>query len=415
MARPDPEPQRVLLALVDISGYTRFMLDHDDKPLRHSQMIIGELLETLLRQVDVPLELSRVEGDALFLYAVRPDDEEVWRRRRAGLVQRLHAMFALFTRRLAEIGAYSVCRCDACATVGRLELKMILHSGEALLTAVGDHPTLSGLDVVTLHRLAKNSLELSRYVLMTEEALRDLGAPEGVDLIEGEETYDLGTVRTFSYVPEVPTDFDERELQAGYSEENVAVQILRDEIRREYTDVARSPERGFHFNTGRKAASVLGYDPAWLDGVPEDVVTSFAGTGNPLGLGELAPGDYVLDVGSGAGLDSIIAARLVGEGGHVIGVEMTEAMLAKARAGAGAMGLRQLEFRDGFMEHLPVPDGWADVIISNGAVNLAPNKDRVFAEMFRVLRPGGRLQIADITVDRPVPEGAKRDIDLWTN
>jgi ubiquinone/menaquinone biosynthesis C-methylase UbiE len=137
--------------------------------------------------------------------------------------------------------------------------------------------------------------------------------------------------------------------------------------------------------------------------------------GNPFAMGLPLDGEYVVDIGSGAGVDSAIAARAVGPAGHVIGVDMTDAMLAKANRGKEEMAIDQLEFREGFSESLPVPDGWADLVISNGSVNLSPDKDRVFREIFRVLRPGGRLQIADITVEREIPEGAKRDIDLWTN
>ena len=135
--------------------------------------------------------------------------------------------------------------------------------------------------------------------------------------------------------------------------------------------------------------------------------------GNPFSLGALRPGEHVLDVGSGAGLDCLIAARMVGVDGHVIGVEMTAAMIEKGRAAADTMGIDQVEFREGYMESLPVPDAWADVVISNGCINLAPDKSLVLNEMFRVLRPGGRLQVADVTVLKPVPSEAKGDIDLW--
>jgi len=144
------------------------------------------------------------------------------------------------------------------------------------------------------------------------------------------------------------------------------------------------------------------------------VIASFAGTGNPFAMGMPAEGEYIVDIGSGAGLDALIAARAVGPAGHVIGVEMTDAMLDKARAGTTEAGLGTVEYRKGFSESLPISDGWADLVISNGSVNLSPDKSLVFGEILRVLRPGGRLQIADITVRRPVPEEAKRDIDLWT-
>lgn len=195
---------------------------------------------------------------------------------------------------------------------------------------------------------------------------------------------------------------------------DVDSQSLRDAIKNEYREVAEHPGRGFHFHTGRRLIELVGYQQRWLEGVPEPVIASFAGTGNPFSMGELAPGEHVVDVGSGGGIDSLIAARMVGRAGHVVGVDMTPAMLEKARAGAAESGMDQVEFREGYMERLPVPDGWADVVISNGVLNLTPDKPAALREMFRVLRPGGRLQVGDILVDRPVPEGAKKKIDLWT-
>lgn len=410
----ETEAQPVLLMLVDISGYTRFMVSHD-KELRHSSMIIGALLESLLDQVDVPLRVSRIEGDALFLYAVKSTDEEVWRRQSADLVERLLALFDVFAERLVEVGAYSVCKCDACAEVGDLKLKIIAHSGEALLTSVGEYPTLSGVDVITVHRLAKNSVPENEYVLMTEAAYRDLPLPEGAVVREGSEEYDTGTFKTYTYLPQVEVDLDEETIRERFSNDNAAVQILRNEISREYTDVATEPDRGYHFNTGRAALAMNGYEKEWIEGIPDTVIASFSGMGNPLAMEMPADGEHVVDIGSGAGVDSIIAARAVGSAGRVIGVDMTEPMLEKANAAMTELGLEQLEYRHGYMESLPIPDGWADLVISNGVVNLSPTKDRVFDEIFRVLRPGGRLQIADITVEKEIPEGAKHDIDLWTN
>jgi ubiquinone/menaquinone biosynthesis C-methylase UbiE len=192
------------------------------------------------------------------------------------------------------------------------------------------------------------------------------------------------------------------------------VEALRQAIRAEYTAVARHPEQGFHFHTGRPLAHLLGYDDAWLEVLPEAALASFAGTGNPFRLGALRPGERVVDVGCGAGFDSLIAARMVGDDGQVIGVDMTPAMLERARQGAVAAGLAQVEFREGYAEALPVPDAWADVVISNGALNLMPDKAAALAEMTRVLKPGGRLQIGDILVQKAVPRSAKRQIDLWT-
>jgi arsenite methyltransferase len=192
------------------------------------------------------------------------------------------------------------------------------------------------------------------------------------------------------------------------------VESLRRAIRLEYAEVAEQPELGFHFLVGRPLAALLGYDPAWLRGVPETSIESFAGTGNPFSVRLLSSGEHVVDVGSGAGTDSLIAARMVGPSGHVIGVDMTTAMLTKARASAIAAGVTNVEFREGFGEALPVVDSWADVVISNGVLNLMPNKDAALREMARVLKPGGRLQIGDILVEHPVPESARQQIDLWT-
>ena len=195
---------------------------------------------------------------------------------------------------------------------------------------------------------------------------------------------------------------------------NVDLGDLRDAIRNEYAVVAATPSRGFHFHTGRQLTLIVGYEADWLEGIPETAVGSFAGTGNPFSLGSLTPGEQVVDVGCGAGIDSLIAARMVGSDGRVVGVDMTPAMLARARRAADEIGAANVEFRDGYMEALPVPDGWADVVISNGVLNLTPDKPKALAEMARVLTPTGRLQIGDITIDSPVPEAAKQDIDLWT-
>jgi arsenite methyltransferase len=189
---------------------------------------------------------------------------------------------------------------------------------------------------------------------------------------------------------------------------------LRQAIQEEYTAVARDPARGYHFHTGRPLASMLGYRDDWLEGLPEGSIASFAGTGNPFHIGQLQPGERVVDVGCGAGMDSLIAVKMVGPSGQVIGVDMTQAMLEMARKSAHEAGAGNVEFREGLAESLPIPDGWADVIISNGVLNLVPDKLAALQEMARVLKPTGRLQIGDILVRAAVPEDAKQQIDLWT-
>jgi arsenite methyltransferase len=192
------------------------------------------------------------------------------------------------------------------------------------------------------------------------------------------------------------------------------VGVLRQAIQEEYAEVAASPQKGFHFHTGRPLARMLEYADEWLQGLPESSIESFAGTGNPFSLGELSPGERVVDVGCGAGIDSLIAAKKVEPEGRVIGVDMTPSMLEKARQAAKEAELTNVEFREGYAEALPVEDGWADVVISNGVLNLMPDKAAALEEMARVLGPNGRLQIGDILVQKAVPESAKRKIDLWT-
>ena len=195
---------------------------------------------------------------------------------------------------------------------------------------------------------------------------------------------------------------------------NLDLDELRASIRAEYSAVANQPERGFHFHTGRRLADILGYREDWLEKVPSSAIESMAGTGNPFSLGELKPGEHVVDCGSGSGADSLIAAQMVGPGGRVIGVDMTPEMLVKARRNAVISGLTNVEFRQGYLESLPVPDAWADVVISNGVLNLVPDKETALLEMYRVLKPGGRIQIADIALQKPVPEASRSNVTLWT-
>jgi arsenite methyltransferase len=189
---------------------------------------------------------------------------------------------------------------------------------------------------------------------------------------------------------------------------------LREEVRSKYREVAIDPHGKYHFHTGRPLAARLGYDIAAVDALPDAAVESFAGVANPFSFGRLQPRAQVIDIGSGGGFDCFIAAGQVGPEGRVIGVDMTDEMLEKARATAASMGLSNVEFRKGIIEDMPVEDGWADVVISNGVINLCADKRAVFSEILRVLRPGGRLQFADIANGQPVPEAAIRNIDLWT-
>lgn len=190
---------------------------------------------------------------------------------------------------------------------------------------------------------------------------------------------------------------------------------LREEIKAKYTEVASQPQKGFHFHTGRPLANMLGYSQDVIDWLPAATVDSFAGTGNPLSMGSLRPGEVVVDIGCGAGFDALQAARQVGPAGKVMGVDMTAAMLAKTRASAKRLGLDNVEARLGYAEKLPVEDASADVVISNGVFNLTPDKSAVFREVWRVLKPGGRMQVADIAVRLEVPQDAKDDINLWSS
>lgn len=191
-------------------------------------------------------------------------------------------------------------------------------------------------------------------------------------------------------------------------------EALRKEVSNKYREVATDPAGSYHFHTGRYLARHLGYDETAIASLPDAAVESFAGVANVFSVRPVEPGERVVDLGSGAGFDCFVAARLVGPTGKVVGVDMTDEMLAKARATAGAMGMANVEFRKGLIERLPVEDGWADAVISNGVINLCADKRAVFSEILRVLRPRGWLEFADIANGSPVPEAAVRNIDLWT-
>ena len=194
----------------------------------------------------------------------------------------------------------------------------------------------------------------------------------------------------------------------------VDADALREDVKQKYREVAVDPHGTYHFHTGRPLAKRLGYDDAIVDPLPDAAVESFAGVGNPFSLRTLEEGETVVDIGSGGGFDCFVAAGQVGPSGRVVGIDMTEEMLAKSRATAAEMKLDHVEFREGLIEEMPVPDGWADVVISNGVINLCPDKKQTFNEIWRVLKPGGHLQFADIANGKPVPEAAVANVDLWT-
>ena len=185
-------------------------------------------------------------------------------------------------------------------------------------------------------------------------------------------------------------------------------------MKEKYREVAVDPLGEYHFHTGRPLAKRLGYGDATVDPLPDSAVESFAGVGNPFSLRSLETGEKVVDIGSGGGFDCFVAAGQVGPSGRVIGIDMTDEMLAKSRDTARRMALDHVEFREGLIEAIPIGDDWADVVISNGVINLCPDKPGIFSEIFRVLRPGGTLRFADIANGKPVPEAAVRNVDLWT-
>jgi arsenite methyltransferase len=399
----------VIFFIADISGYTRFIVSNE-KEMVHSQIIIRDLINTIISEIKAPMQVIRLEGDAIFLYVDKGDPLVRWELVQPTLLEKLIAFFRVFSNKIAELTLHKICTCNACNNVDSLKLKIVAHSGKTMFFNINDILELSGTAPILVHRLLKNSVTADEYILMTESALEDLMLSRE-NAQTGSEVYDeLGTIDTFIYYPPPPEPYQPDGF-ANYPQ--IFVDTLRTEVKREYSVVAKEPQKGFHFHTGRHLAEMLEYDQEFLDRFPENVIESFAGTGNLHTMGEIKSGEYVLDIGCGAGLDTLIAALKVGSEGRVIGVDMTPEMIQKARQNAAEAGVENVEFIEDYSEQLPVPTEWADVIISNGAINLSPDKDQVFKEMYRVLKSGGRLQIADILVQKAVPDSAKNNLDLW--
>ena len=196
--------------------------------------------------------------------------------------------------------------------------------------------------------------------------------------------------------------------------ELVDVDVLRSEVQEKYREVAEDPHASYHFHTGRSHALRMGYPSEPLNRLPDEACDAFAGVANPFHWGLPEAGEVVVDLGSGAGMDSFLAGFAVGDAGSVAGIDMTDEMIERSRRLAREMGLDNVEFHKGYIENLPFADASVDRVISNGVINLCPDKSKVYGEIHRVLKPGGRMTIADICVEKPVPEGALRDIDLWT-
>ena len=405
----DVEREAVLF-IADISGYTKFIFSNE-KEIAHSQMVIRELITTLLEEVNLPFQLVRIEGDAIFLYAIKDDPGQPWESVSKNLVSNMMTFFKVFANKISELTIHKICNCKACNNIEQLKLKAVAHSGRAAFYRVNEHQELTGTGAIIVHRLLKNSVEADEYIILTEAAYNELTLPEG-EVEQGEETYDdIGSIKTYVYYPPKQESYVP---SPDAKPPAVFIETLRAEVAQEYAQVAQHPELGFHFHTGRRLTGILEYRDEWLEGLPEEAIESFAGTGNPFNVGELHSSNRVVDVGCGAGLDCLIAAKLVGREGEVVGVDMTKEMIDKASSNARAIGAKNVSFKRGFVEELPVEDGWADVVISNGAINLAPDKDEVFRELNRVLKPGSRLQLADILVEKPIPDSAKQKIELWT-
>ncbi len=359
--------EKVLLLIADISGYTDFMLANE-KSLEHSHIIISELIETILNEVQLPLSLAKLEGDAIFLYAVKDD---AFAGRAADLGARVLRFFHVFSNKVAELTLSSFCKCGACTNIERLKLKVVVHSGRCAFYQIANLTELSGVDVIIVHRLLKNSVGMSEYILLTEAAEQDLQLPL-ILLSKGEETYDaIGALTPYVYSsPDKPAYVPDPTAPAP----SLFLETLRCEIKREYAEVATNPTKGFHFHTGRTLATLLGYSDQLLEGIPEESISRLAGTGNPFALGALRAGETVVELGCGAGMDTLIASRMVGPNGRVLAIDMTTEMLDEARNAASSMGATNLDFPLGSIKSIPRHNDSVNLIISPAETTHRPDK-----------------------------------------
>jgi 2-polyprenyl-3-methyl-5-hydroxy-6-metoxy-1,4-benzoquinol methylase len=396
------------LLIADISGYTKLLMSHG-KALAHGQMVVGELMNALMAEVKAPYQISRLEGDAVIVYADIEDHPSEDELDTLGMVDR---WLTRFHEVRADLSKNTICRCSGCANIATLDLKVIGHQGPVIIAQMGPFTEMHGIDVIVAHRLMKNSVSQDGYVLLTDplhRSLRDAGHQVNFDFSPHKEIYDdVGEINAQLALTTERYRVDEKNAA---SESTLPWDVLRHEIRSEYSAVAKEPERGFHFNIGKHLTEILDYNPEDLKGAPPQALESFAGTGNPFAIGKMPEGARVVDMGCGAGLDVWLASQQVGSQGKVIGVDMTADMVAKAKSWSEPV--QNVEIRTGFAEDLPVDDEWADVVISNGVFNLCPDKTQVMAEVFRILKPGGRIQFGDVVIPKPMSEKGKRDIDLW--
>jgi hypothetical protein len=276
-----PAEREVVFFIADISGYTRFIVTNE-KEMLHSQIIVRDLINSIIKEIKAPMQLIRLEGDAIFLYVDKGEPLIRWKLVRATLLDNLITFFRVFSNKISELTIHKICTCNACNNVDTLKLKIVAHSGTTIFYHINEILELSGTAPIIVHRLLKNSVQADEYVLMTEPALEDLQVSRD-DVEPGSETYDdLGEIKTYIYYPSLAEPYIP-DFSANYPQ--VFVDTLRSEVAKEYAIVADDPEHGFHFHTGRRLADMLEYKEDWLEGFPEHVIESFAGTGNVFNLG----------------------------------------------------------------------------------------------------------------------------------